>query len=122
MLDFLNFESSRENIGVVKASVHKSGKLGFSSGAQHKMKIDSNKYYKVGFNDSDENDESIYLVETNSEDVDAFKANKAGNYYYLRLKHVFEKRNISYKDGGIIYDIYELEKENIKYYKLKRRK
>ncbi|MBN2867568.1 MAG: hypothetical protein JXK08_02755 [Flavobacteriaceae bacterium] len=120
MLDFLKFENPRDEYGVIKATIHKSGRLGFSSGAQKFMNLSENQRYKVGFNQNDSNDESIYLVGTSKENEQGFKIYKAGAYYYLKLKSVFKNNGIDYKNENTIYDIEKIN-NGMEYYKLNKR-
>lgn len=118
-----DFKSPQDTTGVIKATVHKSGKLGFSSGAMKKLKLDENRYFRIATNAADPEDENIYLVEANEGEDDVFKANKAGKYYYIRIKHILDELDIDYKDDRVIYDIKREETEDgTTYYKLTRRK
>lgn len=121
ILDLIQFEDPNKNNAVIKASIHKTGKLGFSSGAQEFMNIDEDTFFKIGFNDKDETDQNIYLVPC-EEGKESFKASKAGSYYYINLKHVFDKRGIEYKKGSNIYDIKKQNSNSIDYYILTKRK
>ena len=120
MLDFLKFENPREEYGIIKATVHKSGRLGFSSGAQKFMNLSEDHKFKVGFNNEDKNDDSIYLVGTSKENEQGFKVYKAGAYFYLKLKSVFENNKIDYKNENTIYNIEKIT-NGIEYYKLNKR-
>lgn len=117
----IQFEDPNKNNAVIKASIHKTGKLGFSSGAQEFMNINEESYFKIGFNNNDLTDQNIYMVpcEKSSE---AFKASKAGMYFYINLKHVFDKRGLEYKKGSNIYDIKKEVSNETTYYILSKRK
>lgn len=121
ILDIIQFEDPNKNNAVIKASIHKTGKLGFSSGAQEFMKINEDTYFKVGFNNTDLEDHNIYMVPSDKVDG-AFKASKAGDYYYINLKHVFDKRGIEYKKGSNIYDIKKQTSNDVDFYILSKRK
>ena len=108
---------------VLKATVHKgSGKLGFSMSAINRMDFENNRYFKVGHNSRDENDDSLYLVPSHENDDDAFKVGKAGDYYYIRIKNVLNDLDIDYETETVSYEIRELKSDNMKYYRLDRRK
>ncbi|STD53925.1 hypothetical protein [Empedobacter falsenii] len=108
ILNNIIFESPENNYGTIKATVHKTGKLGFSSGAEKFMNLKEDLYTKIGFDT--ENSNKLYLIlQENSEN--AFKISKAGEYYYINLKHIFDSKNIDYKSKSIIYDI-KKEREN----------
>jgi hypothetical protein len=121
ILDIIQFEDPNKNNGVIKASIHKTGKLGFSSGAQEFMGIDENTFYKIGFNNNDPIDTNIYIVPSQDQ-TNAFKAAKAGMYFYINLKHVFDKRGYEYNKGSNIFDIKKENSNGLDYYILSKRK
>ena len=79
-----------------------------------------NKTGALVFNNN-ENDENIYMLASNTEDG-AFKISKAGMYYYMNLKNVFDKRGLDYKNKSYIYDIKKEKNENVEYFVLTKRK
>ena len=121
VFDLISFEDPKKVGGSIKATIHKTGKLGFSSGAEEFMSINENSFYKVGFNNESENEETIYMVDSSTGDS-AFKVSKAGNYYYINLKNVFDKRGWDYKNRSYIFDIRKEKNEEIEYYILTKRK
>lgn len=121
VLDFISFEDPNKVGGSIKATIHKTGKLGFSSGAEDFMEIKEESYFKVGFNNNDTTDDSIYMIKSDDAN-NAFKISKAGMYYYINLKNVFDKRGIDYKSKSYIYDIRKEKNEDIEYFILTKRK
>lgn len=121
ILDFIKFEDPNSSNGVIKASIHKTGKLGFSSAAQSFLNISEDTYFKIGFNDNDVNDKNIYMVPA-LENEKAFKVAKAGDYYYINLKHIFDKRGIDYQNESNIYDIRKQNSTGVDYFILSKRK
>ncbi|MEZ4778411.1 MAG: hypothetical protein R2786_03420 [Flavobacteriaceae bacterium] len=119
----LDFFQPSDKYGVIKATVHKTGKLGFSSGADKLMELNSRTFFLVGNNKNDSQDDSLYLVPTEDDSDNSFKLSKAGDYYYINIKSVLRQLKINYKHESIIYDIEEIENENDDnvYYKLLRR-
>jgi hypothetical protein len=118
----LKFLPPKDSIGIVKGTVHRSGKLGFSSGAIKKLNLDKNPYYKIAINEEDMQDKDLYLVPSVESDSEALKASKAGDYYYLRIKHILDHLRIDYVNETVIFDINEVTENEMKYYKLTRRK
>jgi hypothetical protein len=116
------FLTPKDNVGIVKATVHKTGKMGFSTGAIKVLGLDKNKYFKLALNEDDENDTNLYLVLAKESDKDTFVTNKAGPYYYIKIKHVLDELGVDYKSETIIYDIREVKDSEVKCYKLSRRK
>jgi len=117
----LEFFDSSTKYGVIKATVHKTGKLGFSSGASKYMNLDNIKYVNIGFNKSNQEDRCLYIVETNEETDKTFKIVKAGDYYYVFIKNILKQLNIDYKNESVIYDIEKMTGEDNLIYKLCRR-
>jgi hypothetical protein len=105
----------------IKCSIHLSGKLGFSSSAINLLKLDQNKYIAFGVNEEDEKDPNLYMFLYKEEHNEAFKIIKAGNYYYLNTKKMFDEIGLDYKNTNYIFDIIEIEYEKQKIYKLNRR-
>lgn len=118
ILNNIVFENPDNNYGTIKASVHKTGKLGFSSGAEKFMNLREDLYTKIGFDK--ENDNKLYLIIQENSD-NAFKIAKAGEYFYINLKHVFDSKNIDYKSKSIIYDIKKETEDGVEFFLLSRR-
>lgn len=107
--------------GKIKCTIHRNGKMGFSRQAIKKLGLDINRYAKIGFNEEDENDRALYLKIQGHQDEDTYKINKAGEYYYLNTKYIFDDLNIDYVRKKIIYDIQEVEIDEEVVYKLNKR-
>lgn len=120
-IDGLDFFESSSKYGVVKATVHKTGKLGFSSGANKFMKLAEIDYFNIGTNKKDPEDQSIYLVPIQEETDRSFKVVKAGDYYYVTIKNVLRDLKIDYKNETVIFDIDEEDVNDITIFKLTRR-
>jgi hypothetical protein len=118
ILNNIVFERPENNYGTIKASVHKTGKLGFSSGAEKFMNLKEDLYTKIGF-DKEDNNKLYLIISENSEN--AFKIAKAGDYFYINLKHILDSRNIDYKSKSIIYDIKKDIEDGIEFFVLTRR-
>ena len=105
----------------IKCSVHKSGKLGFSSTAIDKLELSNNKSVMIGVNEEDSDDENLYMSVEDGVKEEAFKISRAGEYYYANTKALFDKLGIDYRAKTIIYDIVDFEYEGMKMYKLIKR-
>jgi hypothetical protein len=104
-----------------KATIHKSGKLGFTDNAIKKLKLDSAKGVMIAQNESDPTDTSFYLQVLTEEHPDAFKVSKAGAYYYINTKALFDKLKLDYLNKTYAYDIKDFDYEGQKMYKLVKR-
>ncbi len=106
---------------VNKATIHLSGKLGFSSGATKKLGISERRFIKVGINKEEKNDANLYVMVLDAVDEETIIISKAGNYYYANTKLLFDDMGIDYRSIKVIYDIVEIEYEGREMYKFIRR-
>lgn len=117
-LKFLNPNSLERN---VKATVHKSGKMGFTLEASKKMELTTEKSISIAINDDDKEDSSLYVIVNKSRDMDAYPILKAGEYHYANLTPLFDSLGVDYKKFAIFYDISEERIENELVFRFKRR-
>ena len=117
-LKFLNPNNIERNI---KATVHRSGKMGFTLEAARKMGLTTEKSLSIAINDDDKEDRSLYVVVNESRDMDAYPILKAGQYLYANLTPLFDSLGVDYKKYAIFYDISEERFENALIFRFKRR-
>jgi len=117
----LKFIRPQSQSGTAKCTIHKNGKLGFSQAAVDRLNIKENTYVKIAVNEEDTSDVNLYMLVVENESNDTFKISKAGNYFYVNTKLLFDELQVDYKKKKIIYDIVEIEHEGEKIYKLVRR-
>ena len=117
-LKYINAEDSERN---AKATVHASGKLGFSSDAIEYLDITEGKAIQFAQNAEDVNDLNLYAVVHGSSQEGAFRLNKAGKYYYVNTRNMFDNLNIDYKHTKIIYDLVKIENDGNQIIKMIRR-
>src|SRR5476649_1549117 len=101
-LNFINPTSLDRNL---KASIHKSGKMGFTIEAATKMDLNVEKSISIATNGDDETDRNLYVVVNPMKQADAFTVFKAGAYYYLTTKELFKKLDIDYENNSVSFDI-----------------
>jgi len=107
--------------GQLKATIHVTGKLGFSIGAIKAMNIGDNNYIQIAQNSENQDDDNLYVFLTKKPDEETMKINKAGNYYYVNTKALFDSLEIDYRRKKIMFDIIEIEYEGERVFKLVRR-
>ncbi len=107
--------------GVVKCSIHRSGKLGFSIAAVKSLELTQNKFFKFAVDEDVKNLEIIYMKLQDVEDEHTLRPSKAGSYFFLNTRDFFNTYGLDYKKSTIIYDICEVEIEGEKWYKLVKR-
>lgn len=114
---------AEEDRGVVKATIQKSGRLGFSQAAILELALSSEKSISIFINDNFPTDSSLYIKINISQDEGAFTIKKAGEYYYLNTKTFFNKIGVDFNNPSItiIYDIVDIEIDGEQYFKLIRR-
>ena len=117
----LKFIKAQEIDKNVKCAIHKTGKLGFSSSAIEKLNLTTEKGVMIAVNEDDEQDENLYLLINDDVNADTFRISKAGEYYYINTKALFDSLGVDYRNKRIIYDIVDFENDGTKMYKLIKR-
>ncbi len=117
-LKFFNAEEIKCN---AKCTVHISGKLGFSSDAIELLKIAEGKSIQIAHNEEDESDTNLYAIINDVAKPGAFKINKAGEYFYVNTKNLFDTLGIDYKHTKVVYDLSKSEYEGNPIIKMVRR-
>ncbi len=79
----------------LKATIHSSGRLGFTADTVDKLNLSEQTYIKFAKDDENEND--LYLVVVQDNDEDAFKVIRSGKYYYLPTTAMFQAFGIDLK-------------------------
>jgi hypothetical protein len=101
--------------------VHITGKLGFSENACNRLNLAENKVIMIGRNEDDETDDALYMKISNKPEDDGFKINRAGRYFYINTKMLFDSLNIDYKSVTIIFDLLPVDIEEQTIYKMLKR-
>lgn len=117
----LKFIKAQEIDKNVKCAIHKTGKLGFSSSAIEKLNLTTDKGVMIAINEDDKEDENLYLFINEEVNADTFRISKAGDYFYINTKALFDSLGVDYRNKKIIYDIVDFENEGRKMYKLIKR-
>ena len=120
MLELEYFDASQD-FGTIKATVHRDGKLGFSSGAARKLGLEQGKSFLVARDKSDPEDRTLYLKAATSDIGEAYKIAKAGDYFYLRIKNILDVMGYDYHRGSVIFNIQEVSSGDSVLYKLVRK-
>ena len=117
-LTFIKAEETERN---AKATVHSTGKLGFSRDAIDYLQINEGSAIQFAQNTEDSNDTNLYAKIFNGTQEGAFKINKAGDYFYVNTKNMLDTLDIDYKNTKIIYDLVKGEYEGEPIVKMLRR-
>ncbi|KAB7731912.1 hypothetical protein F5984_06735 [Rudanella paleaurantiibacter] len=117
----IEFFKASELDGNIKATIHANGKLGFNRNAEKKLNLESVKTVKIGRTKEYEKDRNLFLITTETDDVDGFAVMKSGSYFYANTRSLFDLLGEDYENVKVIYDIVEIELNGQKIFKLKRR-
>ena len=96
---------SAKNFGkVLKVTIQKSGRLGFSSDAASIMNLDTDTYFLIGKDEEIKAD--LIMVKLKEGNPDAFQVRKSGQYYYLDTTALFDMLHYNYKSGtNVFFDV-----------------
>ena len=101
----IKFFNPQDFDGNVKATIHTTGKLGFTDAAIKNLKLAEKKGMKIGRNTTNTLDKNLYVLFTDEVTQDSFKINKAGAYYYVNTKALFDNMELLYRNKRISFDI-----------------
>lgn len=85
----------------LKATVQKTGKLGFGDGTRAAFNLNEETFVKILI---DEESNTLYMCVLRAQNSDAFQVRKSGNYYYLSTSRLFDGLGIDYKTQTVMYD------------------
>lgn len=117
-LKFITPQTAERNL---RATAHKTGKLGFTIEAAKKLELSVEKSAGIAINEENLDDKSLYLILYPDRREGAFNVHKAGDYYYLNTKTLFDSLGIDYQHDFVSYDISAQVIDNEQMYVLKRR-
>ncbi len=116
----LKIISAKEFSVKLKATIHSSGRLGFTEATARELSFAKDSAIKFAV---DEDDSGIlYLINCKEADDDAFKVNSAGLYFSVNAKPLFDSLGYDYKKKNIMFDmVREKDIEDMEVYKLLKR-
>ncbi len=105
----------------LKATIQKTGKLGFAEASSKHLQFGEGSV--VQFAEDDQEKGTLYLINMpNSQDETAFKVCKAGRYFYVNTKALFDKLGFDYETNTIIFDLKREPKyTDMEVYKMEKR-
>lgn len=93
---------------IYKASVHSTGRIGFTIESANKFGIGIDKSMILAINSEDDNDIAIYGILTSLDDANGYKIQKAGKYHSIAAKGFFDTLRYIYNKGDIQFFITEV--------------
>lgn len=104
----------------LKATVHKTGKLGFTDVTAKHLGLTNDA--KVQFATDSEDEHCFYLINKPNSGDDLFEVKGAGGYFFVNIKNLLDKRGVDYANQTVIYDMErDSNYPNMEIYKLKER-
>lgn len=117
-ITFFNPDELDKNL---KVTIHKTGKMGFTMDAAKKLSLAEMKSANIGTNTEDPEDKCLYLVIYKDINEGRFRISKAGSYYYINTKILFDNLKLDYSKGNVSYDMTEEREDDEIMYRLKKR-
>jgi len=94
--------SAKKFATTLKATIHKTGRLGFTAETAAALELSAEKFAK--FAQDDENN-FLYLIINNERNEDAFPVRENGGYYFIATKVMFDTLGFNYENGDVIFDL-----------------
>lgn len=89
---------------IAKATVQRTGRLGFSQGAAKMLELGDNKTVLLFSGDG----RNLFLVVVDGPDDRGFQVRKIGEYFYIPTKVYYDQSGIDYVSNVVDYEITEL--------------
>ena len=104
----------------LKATVHKTGKLGFTDATAKHLKLTNGA--KIQFATDSEDEHCFYLINSPNSADDLFEVKVSGGYFSVNIKSLLDKRRVDYVNQTVIFDMERDDNyPNMDIYKLKER-
>lgn len=104
---------------VYKASVHKTGRIGFTIETANKFGIGVDKCMKLAVNEEDREIKNIYGVLGKAGEPEGYRIQKAGKYHSVDSKAFFDSLNLIYEGGDISFTVSEEDINGTRFLKFK---
>lgn len=104
-----------------KATVHKSGKLGFTDATAKELGFESKSAPYVKFAVDEDDPSLLYLINMKEGDEDSFRVSKAGSYYYVNTRLMFDSLQVDYVKETVIYDMVRIANDENGVYRMTKR-
>lgn len=98
----INILSAKRFATTLKATIHKTGRLGFGSETATALGLSAEKFAKFA---QDDETSSLYLIIINEGSEDAFPVRENGGYYFIATKVMFDTLGFNYEDGNVMFDL-----------------
>ena len=120
MLDITFFNADDFSTSL-RCTIQRSGKLGFTDYTQKQLSLSEGMYIKIGERKISDDEQQLFLqICTDENKQGGFKVFKAGRYFYLNTKVLFDELGYDFKSRPIIFELVKFDGEN-KIYKMVKR-
>lgn len=111
MFDETKIVDARKFVGKCKATVQRSGRLGFTETAQDEMHLERGARLLVS--DIGDGNLAVVVLPLDKADDRGFEVKRSGVYFSVNMKAFFDQRGVRYRDSSIrtIYDIVRLDEQ-----------
>ena len=103
----LKILSAKEYNIKLKGTIHASGRFGFTEATAKELKLTNKSAVKFAIDEDDNG--ALYLINCETPDEDAFKVLKAGNYFSINAKPLFDSLGLDYKNQNVMFDMMKVE-------------
>ncbi|MGN6800660.1 MAG: hypothetical protein ACTHJN_02075 [Ginsengibacter sp.] len=117
----IKFYNPKELDKTHKVTIQKTGKMGFTKDAAEYMKLSNMKSANIGTDEERPQDNTLYLQLYN-DSHGYFAVQKAGQYYYIKTKVLFDNLKLDYTNDTVSFDMDKISVDGNTYYKLRLRK
>ena len=94
--------SAKKFATTLKATIHKTGRLGFTDETAKALDLKSGKFARFA---QDDETSSLYLIINNEGSEDAFPVRENGGYYFIATKVMFDTLGFNYEEGNFMFDL-----------------
>ncbi len=94
--------SAKKYTRKLKATVHRSGKLGFGDETAHGLGLKQGKFARFA---QDDETGSLYLIIDESNSEDAFSFREVSGFYNLATRQLFDALGIDYENNSVMFDL-----------------
>lgn len=110
----LKFITPAKQAPVYRASVHQTGRIGFTIQTAKQFGITVDKSMGLAINEDDPDDNSIYGIIYDKGEPETYKIMKGGQYHSVNAKSFFDTVGIDYSNSDLSYNVSEVDIDGTK--------
>ena len=94
-----------------KSTIHASGKMSFSRGAEELMELYKGGGIIFAKSPQEEGYQSLFCTVSTKSDEAAFPLTRSGSYYQVNIRNLLDLLGVNYRQRSVVYDV-SAEKSN----------